>query len=166
MFRNMRRFKQELSQEETIRIFEQNSYGVLALSGNDGYPYAVPLGYHFANGCLYFHGAKQGHKMDAIRTESKASFCVVEQDKVVPKEFTTYFISAIAFGKITIVEDESKKRSILEDISEKYAPGDVEGREYEINKAWKNVCVFQLEIEHMSGKAALQIVRDNKNKGQ
>lgn len=159
----MRRFKQELSQEETIGIFSNNSYGVLALSGDDGYPYAVPLSYHFANGCLYFHGAKQGHKMDAIRTESKASFCVVAQDKVVPKEFTTYYISAIAFGNVTIVEDETKKRVILEEISEKYAPGDVEGREHEINKAWKNVCVFELAIEHMTGKAAMQIVKDRKN---
>lgn len=163
MFPKMRRFKQELSQEETVRVFETNSYGVLALSGDDGYPYAVPLSYLFADGCLYFHGAKQGHKMDAIQAESKASFCVVGQDKVVPKEFTTYFISAIAFGNITIVEDESKKRAILETISEKYAPGDVEGREHEINKAWKSVCVFQLEIEHMTGKAALQIIRDKKS---
>lgn len=163
MFPNMRRFKQELSQEDTIRILQENSYGVLALEGDDGYPYAVPLGYHYADGHIYFHGAKQGHKMTAIGTGCKASFCVVAQDKVVPSEFTTYFISAIAFGKVSIVEDESKKRAILEMIAEKYAPGDVGGREHEISKAWKAVCVFQLELEHMTGKAAMQVIREKKN---
>lgn len=163
MFRNMRRVRQELAREETIRILESQTSGVLAVLGDDGYPYAVPLGYVYEEGKLYFHSAKQGHMMDSIRNESKVSFCVVAQDDVMPKEFTTYYVSVIAFGKAFIVEDEAEKRAILERIAEKYAPGDLVGREHEIKKTWAAVCVMQLEIEHLTGKASMQIIRD-KNK--
>jgi nitroimidazol reductase NimA-like FMN-containing flavoprotein (pyridoxamine 5'-phosphate oxidase superfamily) len=159
MFRKMRRVRQELSKEETIQIFENHSYGVLAVSGDEGYPYAVPLSYVYYEGNLFFHSAKQGHMMESIRNESKVSFCVVAQDKVVPEEFTTHYISAIAFGKANIVQDETKKREILELIAEKYSPGDMEGRDHEIKKTWAAVCVMQVEIEHMTGKAAMQIIK-------
>lgn len=160
MFRKMRRFKQELSKEETVRIFETHSSGVLAVSGDDGYPYAVPLSYVFVDGNLYFHSAKQGHMIDSIQKENKVSFCVVGQDEVVPKEFTTYYVSAIAFGKAKIVVDETKKRFVLESIAEKYSPGDIDGRNHEIQKTWNAVRVVELEIEHMTGKAAMKIVKD------
>ena len=68
-----------LTPEKSIEILKKGTSGVLALSGDDGYPYAVPLSYVYENSMLYFHGAKEGHKIDAIRTCDKASFCVVEQ---------------------------------------------------------------------------------------
>ena len=75
MFREMRRKKQILTPEKSIEILKKGTSGVLALSGDDGYPYAVPLSYVYENSMLYFHGAKEGHKIDAIRTCDKASFC-------------------------------------------------------------------------------------------
>lgn len=158
MFREMRRFRQQLSPEETVRIFTRNSFGVLAVEGDAGYPYAVPLSYVFADNFLYFHSAKEGHKLDGIKHNSKASFCVVDQDLVVPKEFTTYFASAIAFGSAKIVEEDAEKRRYLELLAEKYSPGDTEGRDREIELTFDNVCVIALEIEHMTGKAAIEII--------
>lgn len=84
----MRRFKQELSSEDTAKILEHGSHGVLAVLGDEGYPYAVPLSYVYADGKLYFHGAKQGHKLDALQNSAKSSFCVVGQDNVAPETFT------------------------------------------------------------------------------
>ena len=110
MFREMRRKKQILTPEKSIEILKKGTSGVLALSGDDGYPYAVPLSYVYENSMLYFHGAKEGHKIDAIRTCDKASFCVVEQDHIVPPKYTTYYRSAIAFGRIRILEDEKEVR--------------------------------------------------------
>ena len=43
MFRKMRRFKQEISQEECIRVLKEQPRGVLSIIGEDGYPYGVPL---------------------------------------------------------------------------------------------------------------------------
>ena len=91
MFREMRRIKQALSKEESIQILEKGTSGVLALSGDDGYPYAVPISYVYADSRLYFHSAKCGHKIDAILKCPKASFCVIEQDVVVPEKYTTFF---------------------------------------------------------------------------
>lgn len=88
-FRKMRRGRQELSLEETEAILNRQTAGVLALSGDGGYPYAVPISYIYADGKLYFHCAKSGYKLDAIRRDPKASFCVIDQDQIVPEKFTT-----------------------------------------------------------------------------
>lgn len=100
MFREMRRKRQLLSEKESIDVLARGTAGVLALLGDDDYPYAVPISYVYNDSKLYFHGAKTGHKIDAIKECSKASFCVIDQDNIVPEEYTTYFRSVIAFGKI------------------------------------------------------------------
>ena len=74
MFRDMRRFKQQLTSEECETILRDQKRGVLAVLGDMGYPYTVPLNYVYDNGCLYFHSALQGHKIDAIRSCDKTSF--------------------------------------------------------------------------------------------
>ena len=109
MFREMRRKKQILSNKEIIELLEKGTSGVLALLGDNEYPYAVPISYVYDNSKIYFHGAKAGHKIDAIRKCSKASFCVIAQDEISPEKYTTYFKSVIAFGKIRILEDENEQ---------------------------------------------------------
>ena len=84
MFREMRRNKQILSNEESINILKNGKSGVLALLGDEDYPYAVPISYVYDNSKIYFHSAKTGHKTDAIKKYSKASFCVIDQDNVIP----------------------------------------------------------------------------------
>ena len=85
MFREMRRKKQLLSEEACIAVLDRGTSGVLAVSGDDGYPYTVPLSYVYCDGKIYFHSAKSGHKIDAIKNSSKVSFCVIDQDKIVPE---------------------------------------------------------------------------------
>lgn len=97
MFPEMRRKKQQLTQEESIEILLKGSSGVLALLGCEDYPYAVPLSYVYEDHKIYFHGAKEGHKLDAIKKHNKASFCVIRQDQVSPEKFTTLYKSVIAF---------------------------------------------------------------------
>jgi len=162
MFRKMRRFKQEMPIEDTIKVFENGSFGTLAVSGDDGYPYAVPLNYVYADGKLYFHCAKQGHKLDALQNSPKASFCVVSQDKVVPAKLTTLFESAIAFGRASVLGDEDK-RKVLELFTQKYfSSNSDEFNEGEIQRHWNNVCLVALEIDHMTGKAEMDIINGRK----
>ena len=122
MFRDMRRFKQALTENECIEILNNNANGVLALSGDEGYPYAVPLSYVFFDGCIYFHSASEGHKIDSIKRNGKASFCVVAEDNIVPEKFTTYFKSVIAFGRVELIEDEKEKINALMLLAKKYSP--------------------------------------------
>ena len=81
------------------RYWRRAPHGVLAVLGDGGYPYAVPLSFAYEDGHIYIHCARAGHKLDALRRCAKASFCAVERDDVVPEEFTTRYVSAIAFGQ-------------------------------------------------------------------
>ena len=122
MFREMRRKKQQLTQEETMVILREGTSGVLSLTGDEGYPYGVPLSYVYDGDKLYFHCAKEGHKIDAIRKNPKASFCVIAQDEIVPEKYTTCYRSVIAFGSVRILENEGEKRRAIEELALKYAP--------------------------------------------
>lgn len=160
MFPAMRRKKQLLSQEETAAVLSRGSSGVLALAGEDGYPYAVPLSYVYDGGRLYFHCARSGHKLDAIRRCEKASFCVIDQDQIVPEEYTSYFRSVIAFGRVRILEDEGEKRAAIEKLALKYAPDStVEDRERAIQKEWEPLCMLEMDLDHVTGKEAIELVQ-------
>ena len=117
MFREMRRKKQQLTQEETMVILREGTSGVLSLTGDEGYPYGVPLSYVYDGDKLYFHCAKEGHKIDAIRKNPKASFCVIAQDEIVPEKYTTCYRSVIAFGSVRILENEGEKRRAIEELA-------------------------------------------------
>lgn len=156
--RQMRRIKQLLSEEETLDILKKGTSGVLALQGDEGYPYALPISYVYADHKLYFHCAKSGHKIDAIKRSEKASFCVIQQDKIMPEEYTTYFRSVIAFGKIRIIEDDAAKRQAILLLSEKYHPTGNDHETY-INKEYDRFCMLEFTIEQVTGKEAIELVR-------
>ena len=163
MFREMRRSKQVLAEDEVIAILEKGKSGVLALLGDDDYPYAVPISYVYCDSKIYFHGAKNGHKIDAIRKCFKASFCVIDQDQIIPEEYTTYFRSIIAFGKIRIMQDESEIRKAIMALALKYNQTDnPQGREAAINRDWKPLCMIEFDIEHITGKEAIELMRARK----
>lgn len=117
MFREMRRIKQKLSAEESSLILERNTNGILAVHGDNGYPYTVPLSYVFDGNCIYFHSAKTGHKIDAVEKDPKASFCVIDKDMIVPEEYTTYFKSVIVFGKVSEITDDEEKFQAIEKLA-------------------------------------------------
>lgn len=162
MFREMRRKKQALSEQDCITVLRRATSGVLAVSGEDGYPYAVPLSYVYRDGKLYFHCARTGHKLDAIRQNNKVSFCVIDQDRIVPEEYTTYFRSVIVFGTAHIIGDEAEKRSALEKLAERYSPEQKTGRLEEIDRLFAAVCMVELNIQHMTGKQAIELTKQKK----
>lgn len=160
MFRELRRKRQELSRGECEAMLQRGTSGVLALQGDGGYPYAVPLSYLYSEGEILFHCAKEGHKIDAIRRCPKASFCVVGKDEVVPEEYTTRFRSVIAFGTIRIIEDEKEMRDAITRLAVKYAPADsAENRGREIEKYWPALCMLSMRVEHISGKESLALAQ-------
>ncbi len=164
MFREMRRFKQALRRGECERILSEATSGVLALSGDDGYPYALPLSFAFDGNRLIFHGATSGHKLDAIKREPRASFCVVSQDLVVPERFTTHFKSVIVFGRCRILTDASEIHSAAQKLARRYSPDESdESIEHEIASSLGRLCIFVLQIEHMTGKQAVELVDGNNN---
>lgn len=157
MFREMRRSNQQLTDAETLEILKLGTSGTLAVLGDNGYPYAVPLSYVYDNGKLYFHCARTGHKLDAVKSCNKASFCVIAMDNIVPEEFTTYYKSAIAFGKIAIIENAEEQRKAIEILSDKYCDVDESMRNKEIDSFASKLCMLKLDIEHMTGKTAKEL---------
>ncbi len=159
MFREMRRKKQKLSAEETEAILEHATHGVLSLIGDDGYPYGVPISYVYADNKIYIHSALEGHKIDAIRACDKVSFTVVDADDIVADEYTTYFRSAIAFGRARILEDREEKMKALRLLGDHYNPGQEQALEAEISKGFERLHMIEISIEHMSGKQAIELAR-------
>lgn len=160
MFRGMRRKSQLLSVEETIEIFKNGTSGVLAVLGDEDYPYAVPISYVYCDSKIYFHGAKSGHMLDAILKHEKASFCVIDKDNIVQAEYTNHFRSAIAFGKVRIIDSEDEKRSAIEKLAIRYAPNYEEGCLKKIEREFKILCIIELDIEHMTGKESMKLVKE------
>ncbi len=95
----MRRKRQQVTREACEEVLRRATSGVLAVIDADGDPYAVPLSFVYTDGKLYFHCAPVGHKIDAIRTNDRISFCVIDRDEVMPESFTTKYRSVIVFGR-------------------------------------------------------------------
>ena len=160
MFRPMRRSRQALGIDACKEVLSRGTSGVLALLGDGDWPYAVPMSYAFDGEKLYFHCAREGHKLDAIRREARASFCVVDRDEVVPEEYTTYFRSVIVFGRVRVLENEAQMRAAIELLARRYFPQDsAENRRRAIEREWAGLCMLEMDIEHMSGKEAIELAR-------
>lgn len=160
-FREMRRKRQQLSEVESVALLKKATSGTLALLGDNGYPYAVPISYVYSEGKLYFHSALSGHKVDAIRNYDKASFCVIAKDDVQPEKFTTFFRSVIAFGRIHIIEDEAEKLKTARLLGNRYNPNHEEALRKELENGLSRMLMIRLDIEHLTGKEAKELVRQH-----
>lgn len=160
MFREMRRNKQQLSHDECLDILRKGKTAVVAVSGDDGYPYTVPLNYVYFNDKIYFHCAKTGHKLDAVKRCDKVSVCVVLNDDVVPEKYTTYYKSVICFGRAKTVEDEVLAQESITALGRKYcySQGDA-GIRAEIKKGMPAMLMVEITPEHISGKQCIELVK-------
>ena len=153
MCREMRRFKQQISWEECVRILKEQLRGVLSMIGDDGYPYGIPLDYWYSEkeNKLYFHCAKVGHKIDAITACDKVSYCVMDEGFRRDGEWALNINSVVVFGRMRIVEDDGKKLEICTNLVRKFTD-DEAYLQKELANAFPRVNCLELAIEHMTGK--------------
>ena len=153
MFREMRRRKQQISEEACILILKEQPRGVLSMLGDDGYPYGIPLDHWYSekDHKLYFHCAKAGHKLDAISACDKVSYCVMDEGYRKEGEWALNINSVVVFGRIRVVEKEEKKREICSNLVRKFTD-DEEYLRRELANAFPRVNCLELTIEHMTGK--------------
>ena len=153
MFRKMRRFNQQISDSECIEILKNTKRGVLSLIGDDGYPYGLPIDHWYCedDGKIYFHGAKEGHKIDSIKACGKASYCVYDEGFRKEGDWALNIKSVITFGRISLVEDEEKAREICTALVRKFTD-DEEYLEKELKNALPRVQCLEFTPEHMTGK--------------
>lgn len=153
MFREMRRSKQQFSQKECTEILKQEVRGVLSVLGDDGYPYGIPMDHWYdeKNGKIYFHGAKEGHKIDAIKACDKASYCVYDKGYRKDGEWSLNIRSVVVFGRIRPVEHMVKVEEICRNLCLKFTD-DQEYIEKELKNYTSRVLCLELTPEHMTGK--------------
>ncbi len=153
MFRPMRRSKQQVSPEACEKVLREAPRGVLALLGDDDYPYTVPMDFLYepAEGKIYFHCARTGHKIDAIAAHDKASFCVMDEGFRKPGDWALNITSVVVFGRIRPVEDRERALDKVLALGIRYHPT-VEAARKELEKAADRVVCLELTIEHMTGK--------------
>ena len=155
-FRPMRRFKQQLPDEEALAVLRAAKRGVLSVTGDGGRPYGIPLNpfWDDETGRLYFHGAKEGHKIDALRRDPRACFTVLDEgvhDASRPPDWALTFRSVVVFGRVEFVEGQAEAIEICRRLARRFYP-DEAAIEEEIRRAGAHVLVFDLVPEHITGK--------------
>ena len=153
MFREMLRKKQQLTDAECIEILKNEPRGVLSMLGDDGYPYGVPINHYYceADGKLYFHGGKKGHRIDAVRQHDKVSFCVYDQGWREDGDWALHIRSVIVFGRIELIEDRETVYEISRQLSYKFT-NDEAYIAHEIEKSGPGTLLLALTPEHVTGK--------------
>ncbi len=153
MFRPIRKKRNEISVEAAKQLLHNSRRGVLAMYGMEGYPYAIPINYFYNEdeNKIYFHGARAGHKVDALKENEKICFTVYGNESIKDEDWAPYMQSAIVFGKCTLVQDRDRIISLVREFAMKYYPSK-ELVEEEIEMSGKAVQMFEIKIDHISGK--------------
>jgi nitroimidazol reductase NimA-like FMN-containing flavoprotein (pyridoxamine 5'-phosphate oxidase superfamily) len=150
--RKMRRMDRSIPESEAKDILQKGEYGILSTVSPDGEPYGVPLNYSYAGDAIYFHCAREGHKLENLSTNSRVSFCVVGKTEVTPHKFGTKYESVMVFGEAYEVTD-GEKREGLTALANKYFAGFLEASMEYIKKEEDKTRVYKIAIESMAGKA-------------
>ena len=154
MFREMRSKANMLTNEEVENILKTSPNGTLALYGENGYPYSVPVNFVYSDGKIYFHGAAEGYKLDCMKKDPHVSFSVIGKDDIAKESFTTLFSSVIAFGTIRVIDTMEEKIPVLEAMVGKYSAEFMESGKELIRKGCGSVA-YELTIDHMTGKKGM-----------
>ena len=153
MFRAVRKKKNEISQDEAKNLLRSSRRGVLAVNGDEGYPYAIPINYLYdeEKNKIIFHGAKAGHKVDSIKKNDKICFTVFGNETIMEENWAPYLQSVVVFGRCHLVENRDDTVRLVKKFALKYYPNEDMVNE-EITHFGKGVQMFEIEIEHLSGK--------------
>lgn len=102
-------------------------------------------------GKIYFHGAKAGHKNDALKKSDKICFTVYGNEHRKEGEWAPYLQSAIAFGRCRLIDDPEITEAKVRQLAEMYYPSEDE-METVIAGNIEAVQLYEITIEHLSGK--------------
>lgn len=154
MFKPVRKKINEIDHSAAEALLQSNRRGILAMNGDNGYPYAIPVNYFYDSLAqqIYFHGAKAGHKVDALKTSDKVCFTVYGNERIDETEpWAPYVQSAVVFGRCRLLEAGLESIARLKEFAMKYYP-DEDLADDQIARNGKATQMFEITIEHMSGK--------------
>ena len=153
----MRRTDREVSEPRALQEILQRGMSLhLGLIDGDS-TYVVPVSYGvcYEEGrwMLYFHGANAGKKMELIRKDPRASFCVTVEHGVLPGKtaggYSFAYESVLGTGRIEVLQDLREKRQGLACLFEHYAPD----QPFAVSdQVVEQTAVMRLLVEEISGK--------------
>ena len=161
LLHSLRRKDKEVTDQEVMRsVLGKAKYVTIAMSMNDE-PYLVTLshGYDAARGCIYFHCAKEGKKIEILRSNNKVWGQALIDGGYQQGSCDHLFLTTQFRGKVTFVEDAAEKEHALavlirqlddspeKVIKEQITPGSI-----------KKVNIGRIDIDYMSGKKANKIL--------
>jgi len=156
----MRRNEREINNKHEIESILQKEIVCRIGVSNENMPYVFPVNYAYCEGCLYFHSASEGMKMDIIKINPNVCFELdVVHELLKTDESCNWGIkyeSIIGFGKANFVEAFEEKVKALDLIMRHYDK-DNNGKElsYEYKEDMvKKVVVVKIVVESMTGKRA------------
>ncbi len=153
MFRELVRKHKQLPQEECLAILRQEKRGVLSVLGDGGYPYGMPMNHFYCeeDGCIYFHCGKVGHRLEALQSCDKVSFCVHDGGTSIPGDWALEFRSVIVFGRMEIIDDYALVCDLSARLSRKFTQ-DEDYIRREIQQSGRGTLLLRLTPEHICGK--------------
>lgn len=153
MFRDIRKKKNQISTEAAEQLLREARRGILAVNGREGYPYAIPINYYYDREAqkIYFHGARAGHKVEAIRACDKVCFTVYGGEFYKNDHWAPYVQSVLVYGRCRLVENIAVTEARVRELAMKYYPS-AEEVEAEIAKDLRAVQLYEITVEHMTGK--------------
>ena len=154
MFKPIRKKINEIDRSAVEALLQSNRRGILAMNGDNGYPYAIPINYFYdcVGQKIYFHGAKAGHKVESLKASDKVCFTVYGNERIDESEsWAPYVQSVVVFGKCRLLEPGAESIDRLKKFAMKYYPNE-ELVDEQIAHAGRATQIFEITIEHMSGK--------------
>lgn len=144
--------------EEINGILKRGKYLTMALS-SDNHPYIVTMSYGFdeKSNCLYMHAAKEGLKMDIIRSNDEVCATVIEDKGYVPKKCSHKYMSCVLEGKISIVMNLEEKIHGMEVMLNHLEEDPSIPKEMYLKneEAYQGFSILKIVIEVISGKKSL-----------
>ena len=157
---HMRRADKEIKDKAKLdKILQETDFVTLALSKGDE-PYAVAISHSYdpEAGCLYFHCASEGRKLDYMRANPVVSGLALIDHGYSEGNCTHRYVSAVFNGRIQFIEDIEGKRKVLKHMIEKQDknPAALLARLTNADSLSKTV-VGKIVIEELTGKKSADI---------
>ncbi len=159
MFPKMRRIRQQMTDQAAISVLENAKTGALAVIGENGYPYPVPMNFAYLDGKIYLHSANTGHKINAVCKNDKVSFLVIDKDDVIADKLTTAYRSVVVFGRAKIVSDNEEKLSLIKRFALKYS-SNMPAIQADIDENFSSLAMIEITPEHITGKEGMELIKN------
>ena len=170
----MRRKDREMDKKFAMEVLDKSKYGVISMIDGNNKAHGLPLSIVREGSTLYFHSAMDGEKVKIFEKNPNISVAFVGETKIpenytkdelneiardeskaallISSVFTTEYESAIAKGKVKLVEDEEEKIKAMRLVCEKYTPTKMDYFDLAIKAGLKRTNVYKIEIEEVKAK--------------